>query len=413
MSVQQVFTQLRRHLVIALCICGIITINSQSYATENKSHLNIAIISSDQSAAKSLAEKIKRTSDTASQPAKQIDIEWRGGEEKKRYGVTINTLAVEVEIANHTLSLSPFSDTYEISKRRITGEFQADLAIMLVPADSEANQEEMQKLFNAIEAANAPQTIVFFDSAKKTTMTMRFKRETVLPILHSLEGPELPTITGSIAGSSDDPAIIQALIDTINKIPAKKAAKDGSFLMPIEDVFSISGRGTVVTGRIGRGTIKVNEEVEIVGMRDTAKTTCTGVEISRKLLDEGETGDNVGILLHGTKRDEVERGQVLSKPGSIKPHTKFQADIYLLKKEEGGRHAPITNEYRPQFYIRTADVTGSIQLPEGTAKVQPGEIISTTVTLDRPMALENELRFAIREKDRTVGAGIITKTIEQ
>lgn len=411
MSVQQVFSQLRRHLVIALCICGIITINNQSYAgakekfSAPKSHLNIAIISSDLTAAKSLAEKIKHTSDTASRPEEQVEIEW-SGEQQKSYGVTINTLAVEVEIANHTLALSPVNDTDEISKQKITGEFQADLAIMLVTADSAANPVEMQKLFNAKKAANAPQTIVFFDFAKKTTML--FKHETILSILHSLDGPELSTI----AGPSDEPKTIQALIDTINKIPAKKAAKHSSFLMAIEDVFSISGRGTVVTGRIERGTIKVGEEVEIVGLRDTAKTICTGVEMLRKLLNEGKAGDNVGILLRNTKKEDVERGQVLSKPGSIKPHTKFQADIYLLKKEEGGRHTPIANVYKPDFYIRTVAATGSIQLPEGTEKVQPGESISTTVTLDRPMALEKELRFTIQEDGRSVGAGIITKIIE-
>ena len=194
--------------------------------------------------------------------------------------------------------------------------------------------------------------------------------------------------------------------------PEPERAVDGDFLMPVEDVFSISGRGTVVTGRIERGIVKVGEEIEIVGIKDTATTTCTGVEMFRKLLDEGQAGDNVGVLLRGTKREEVERGQVLCKPGSIKPHTKFEAEVYVLSKDEGGRHTPFFNGYRPQFYFRTTDVTGACDLPEGTEMVMPGDNVQMTVTLIAPIAMEDGLRFAIREGGRTVGAGVVAKVIE-
>jgi elongation factor Tu len=206
---------------------------------------------------------------------------------------------------------------------------------------------------------------------------------------------------------------IQKLIAAMDDyIPEPERAIDGAFLMPIEDVFSISGRGTVVTGRVERGIVKVGEEVEIVGIHDTVKTTVTGVEMFRKLLDQGQAGDNVGVLLRGTKRDEVERGQVLCKPGSIKPHTKFEAEVYILSKDEGGRHTPFFNGYRPQFYFRTTDVTGSCDLPEGTEMVMPGDNVAMTVSLIAPIAMEEGLRFAIREGGRTVGAGVVAKVIE-
>jgi elongation factor Tu len=206
---------------------------------------------------------------------------------------------------------------------------------------------------------------------------------------------------------------IMKLADALDSyIPQPKRALDGPFLMPVEDVFSISGRGTVVTGRVERGMIKVGEEIEIVGLKPTVKTVCTGVEMFRKLLDQGQAGDNVGILLRGTKREEVERGQVLAKPGSITPHTKFTAEIYVLSKEEGGRHTPFFNGYRPQFYFRTTDVTGSIELPKGTEMVMPGDNVSIVVSLIQPIAMEEGLRFAIREGGRTVGAGVVAKVIE-
>src|SRR5690606_8815904 len=236
---------------------------------------------------------------------------------------------------------------------------------------------------------------------------------------YDFPGDDTPIIKGSakLALDGDEgplgaQAIMQLAEALDSYIPTPERAVDGAFLMPVEDVFSISGRGTVVTGRIERGRVKVGEEIEIVGIHDTVKTTCTGVEMFRKLLDQGEAGDNVGVLLRGTKRDEVERGQVLAKPGSITPHTKFEAEVYVLSKEEGGRHTPFFNGYRPQFYFRTTDVTGACDLPEGVEMVMPGDNVQMTVSLISPIAMEEGLRFAIREGGRTVGAGVVSKIIE-
>jgi elongation factor Tu len=237
---------------------------------------------------------------------------------------------------------------------------------------------------------------------------------------YEFPGDDTPIIVGSAlqALNGEDPegfgqASVVKLVETLDEyIPEPERAVDQPFLMPIEDVFSISGRGTVVTGRVERGIINVGDEIEIVGIKDTTKTTCTGVEMFRKLLDEGQAGDNVGILLRGTKREEVERGQVLCKPGSIKPHTKFECEVYVLSKDEGGRHTPFFNGYRPQFYFRTTDVTGACDLPEGIEMVMPGDNVKMTVTLIAPIAMEEGLRFAIREGGRTVGAGVVAKIIE-
>ena len=236
---------------------------------------------------------------------------------------------------------------------------------------------------------------------------------------YDFPGDDTPVIIGSALkalegdkGDIGEGAILKLAAALDSYIPEPKRALDGTFLMPVEDVFSISGRGTVVTGRIERGIVKVGDEIEIVGLKPTIKTICTGVEMFRKLLDQGQAGDNVGVLLRGTKREEVERGQVLAKPGSITPHTKFAAEIYVLSKDEGGRHTPFFNGYRPQFYFRTTDVTGSIELPEGTEMVMPGDNISITVALIQPIAMEEGLRFAIREGGRTVGAGVVSKVIE-
>jgi elongation factor Tu len=236
---------------------------------------------------------------------------------------------------------------------------------------------------------------------------------------YEFPGDDIPIIKGSALkalqgdqGDLGEPAIFR-LADALDSyIPEPKRALDGAFLMPVEDVFSISGRGTVVTGRVERGIVKVGEELEIVGIKPTLKTTCTGVEMFRKLLDQGQAGDNVGVLLRGTKREEVERGQVLAKPGSITPHTKFTAEIYVLGKDEGGRHTPFFQGYRPQFYFRTTDVTGAVELPAGTEMVMPGDNVSITVNLIAPIAMEEGLRFAIREGGRTVGAGVVAKIIE-
>jgi elongation factor Tu len=236
---------------------------------------------------------------------------------------------------------------------------------------------------------------------------------------YDFPGDDTPIIKGSAlkALEGDQSPIgapaVQKLVETLDEyIPEPERAIDGAFLMPIEDVFSISGRGTVVTGRVERGIVKVGEEVEIVGIKDTTKTTCTGVEMFRKLLDEGRAGENVGVLLRGTKRDEVERGQVLAKPGTIKPHTKFEAEVYVLSKDEGGRHTPFFKGYRPQFYFRTTDVTGACELPEGVEMVMPGDNVKMEVTLIAPIAMDEGLRFAIREGGRTVGAGVVAKIIE-
>jgi elongation factor Tu len=236
---------------------------------------------------------------------------------------------------------------------------------------------------------------------------------------YEFPGDDTPIIKGSakLALEGDKGELgegsIMALAEALDSyIPEPKRAVDGAFLMPIEDVFSISGRGTVVTGRVERGIVKVGDEIEIIGIRPTVKTTCTGVEMFRKLLDQGQAGDNVGVLLRGTKREDVERGQVLAKPGSITPHTKFECEVYVLSKDEGGRHTPFFNNYRPQFYFRTTDVTGSVVLPEGTEMVMPGDNVKMIVTLIAPIAMEQGLRFAIREGGRTVGAGVVAKVIE-
>ena len=236
---------------------------------------------------------------------------------------------------------------------------------------------------------------------------------------YEFPGDDTPIIIGSALkalegdeGEQGTPSVIKLVEAMDSFIPEPERAIDGDFLMPVEDVFSISGRGTVVTGRIDRGIVKVGDEVEIVGIKDTEKTICTGVEMFRKLLDQGQAGDNVGVLLRGTKREEVERGQVLAKPGSITPHTKFEAEVYVLTKEEGGRHTPFFKGYRPQFYFRTTDVTGAVELPEGTEMVMPGDNIQMKVELIAPIAMEDGLRFAIREGGRTVGAGVVAKIIE-
>ncbi|MGD8875683.1 MAG: elongation factor Tu, partial [Gammaproteobacteria bacterium] len=236
---------------------------------------------------------------------------------------------------------------------------------------------------------------------------------------YDFPGDDTPIVTGSalkaLEGDTSEigvPSILKLVEEMDRYIPEPERAVDGDFLMPVEDVFSISGRGTVVTGRIERGVIKVGEEIAIVGIKDTQKTTCTGVEMFRKLLDEGRAGDNVGVLLRGTKREDVERGQVLAKPGSITPHTKFEAEVYVLSKDEGGRHTPFFNGYRPQFYFRTTDVTGACDLPEGVEMVMPGDNVKMTVSLIAPIAMEEGLRFAVREGGRTVGAGVVSKIIE-
>ena len=304
----------------------------------------------------------------------------------------------------------------------ITGAAQMDGAILVVSAADGPMPQTREHILLARQVG-VPYIVVYMnkadmvDDAELTELVEMEVRE--LLTKYQFPGDDTPIVIGSalkaLEGDQSDigePSIIKLAAALDSFIPEPKRAIDGSFIMPVEDVFSISGRGTVVTGRVERGVVKVGEELEIVGLKATTKTVCTGVEMFRKLLDQGQAGDNVGVLLRGTKREEVERGQVLSQPGSITPHTKFTAEIYVLSKEEGGRHTPFFQGYRPQFYFRTTDVTGAVELPAGTEMIMPGDNVSVTVTLIAPIACEEGLRFAIREGGRTVGAGVVAKIIE-
>jgi elongation factor Tu len=304
----------------------------------------------------------------------------------------------------------------------ITGAAQMDGAILVVSAADGPMPQTREHILLARQVG-VPFIVVYLNKADmvddKELLDLVEMEVRELLSKYDFPGDKTPIVIGSalkaLEGDKSDmgEGSIFKLAEALDSyIPLPKRALDQPFLMPVEDVFSISGRGTVVTGRVERGIVKVSEEIEIVGLKPTQKTVCTGVEMFRKLLDEGQAGDNIGVLLRGTKREEVERGQVLAKPGSITPHTKFQAEVYVLSKEEGGRHTPFFNGYRPQFYFRTTDVTGSAELPAGTEMVMPGDNVSITVTLIAPIAMEEGLRFAIREGGRTVGAGVVTKVIE-
>jgi elongation factor Tu len=304
----------------------------------------------------------------------------------------------------------------------ITGAAQMDGAILVVSA-ADGPMPQTREHILLSRQVGVPYIVVFLNKADMVddAELLELVEMEVRELLDAYEfpGDDTPIVVGSalkaLEGDTSDigvPAIMKLVEAMDAYIPEPERAVDGDFLMPVEDVFSISGRGTVVTGRVERGIVKVGDEVAIVGIRDTVKTTVTGVEMFRKLLDQGQAGDNVGVLLRGTKRDDVERGQVLAKPGSITPHTHFEAEVYVLTKEEGGRHTPFFNGYRPQFYFRTTDVTGAVDLPEGTEMVMPGDNIKVTVKLIAPIAMEEGLRFAIREGGRTVGAGVVSKVIE-
>ena len=342
--------------------------------------------------------------------------------EEKARGITINTAHVEYETANRHYAHVDCPGHADYVKNMITGAAQMDGAILVCSAADGPMPQTREHILLARQVG-VPYIVVFLnkadmvDDAELLELVEMEVRE--LLSKYDFPGDDTPIIHGSakLALEGDqspigEPAILK-LADALDSyIPMPERAIDGTFLMPVEDVFSISGRGTVVTGRIERGIVKVGDEIEIVGIKPTLKTICTGVEMFRKLLDQGQAGDNVGVLLRGTKREEVERGQVLSKSGSIKPHTKFTAEIYVLGKDEGGRHTPFFQGYRPQFYFRTTDVTGAVELPEGTEMVMPGDNVSITVTLIAPIAMEDGLRFAIREGGRTVGAGVVAKIIE-
>ena len=341
--------------------------------------------------------------------------------EEKARGITINTAHVEYETANRHYAHVDCPGHADYIKNMITGAAQMDGAILVCSAADGPMPQTREHILLARQVG-VPYIIVFLnkcdlvDDAELLELVEMEVRE--LLSKYEFPGDDLPIIKGSArmalegaAGEMGEECIIRLAEALDTYIPTPERAVDGAFLMPVEDVFSISGRGTVVTGRVERGIIKVGEEIEIVGIVDTVKTTCTGVEMFRKLLDQGQAGDNVGLLLRGTKREDVQRGQVLAKPGSIKPHNHFTGEIYVLSKDEGGRHTPFFNNYRPQFYFRTTDVTGSIELPADKEMVMPGDNVSITVKLIAPIAMEEGLRFAIREGGRTVGAGVVAKIL--
>ena len=352
-------------------------------------------------------------------PFDEID---KAPEEKAR-GITIATAHVEYETENRHYAHVDCPGHADYIKNMITGAAQMDGAILVVGADDGPMPQTREHILLARQVG-VPSIVVFLnkcdmvDDEELIELVELEMRE--LLSKYEFPGDDIPIIKGSALkalesddSDSDDVKAIFELMDAIDSyIPEPVRDTEKPFLMPIEDVFSISGRGTVVTGRVDRGIVKVGDEVELVGIRDTMKTVCTGVEMFRKILDQGQAGDNIGVLIRGTKRDEVERGQVVAKPGSITPHTKFKAEAYILTKEEGGRHTPFFNGYRPQFYFRTTDVTGVTTLPEGVEMVMPGDNVAMEVVLITPIAMEKELRFAIREGGRTVGAGVISEIIE-
>ena len=348
----------------------------------------------------------------------QID---KAPEEKER-GITISTAHVEYETDNRHYAHVDCPGHADYVKNMITGAAQMDGAILVVNAADGPMPQTREHILLARQVG-VPALVVYMNKVDQVDdkELIDLVEMEVRELLTSYEfpGDTTPIIKGSalaaVEGRDDEigkNSIMELMKAVDEHIPQPDRPKDKPFLMPVEDVFSISGRGTVVTGRIEQGVIKVGEEIEILGIRDAQKTTCTGVEMFRKLLDSGEAGDNVGVLLRGTKREEVERGQVLAVPGSIKPHTKFKAEAYVLKKEEGGRHTPFFSNYRPQFYFRTTDVTGTIKLPDGTEMVMPGDNITMEVTLLSPIAMDKGLKFAIREGGRTVGAGVVAEIIE-
>lgn len=341
--------------------------------------------------------------------------------EEKARGITINTAHVEYETENRHYAHVDCPGHADYIKNMITGAAQMDGAILVVAASDGPMPQTREHILLARQVG-VPYIVVFLnkcdmvDDEELLELVEMEVRE--LLSQYDFPGDDIPLIRGSALkalegdqGPFGEEAIHKLAAALDSYIPQPERAVDGAFLMPVEDVFSISGRGTVVTGRVERGIVKVGDEIEIVGLKDTVKTVCTGVEMFRKLLDQGQAGDNVGLLLRGTKREDVERGQVLAKPGSITPHTKFEAEIYVLSKDEGGRHTPFFSNYRPQFYFRTTDVTGAVSLPEGVEMVMPGDNIRISVELIAPIAMEEGLRFAVREGGRTVGAGVVSKVL--
>jgi elongation factor Tu len=387
----------------------------------NKPHCNIGTIGHVDHGKTSLTAAItKILAETGGATYTAYDQIDKAPEEKAR-GITISTAHVEYETANRHYAHVDCPGHADYVKNMITGAAQMDGAILVVSASDGPMPQTREHILLARQVG-VPSLVVFMnkvdmvDDPELLDLVELEVRE--LLSKYEFPGDDIPIIRGSalmaLEGKSDEigkQSVLKLMEAVDSYIPQPERPKDRPFLMPVEDVFSISGRGTVVTGRVERGIVKVGEEVEIVGLRPTVKTVVTGVEMFRKLLDQGEAGDNIGALLRGTKREEVERGQVLAHPGSITPHTKFQAEAYILTKEEGGRHTPFFSNYRPQFYFRTTDVTGMVHLPEGTEMVMPGDNISMQVELIAPIAMDEGLRFAIREGGKTVGAGVVAKII--
>ena len=388
----------------------------------NKPHVNVGTIGHIDHGKTTLTAAITRVLSTKGQASFTAFDEIDKAPEEKERGITIATAHVEYETANRHYAHVDCPGHADYIKNMITGAAQMDGAILVVGADDGPMPQTREHILLARQVG-VPAMVVFLnkcdmvDDPELIELVDMELRE--LLDKYEFPGDDTPIIQGSALKALENPedeAMTKCIWDLMEAvdtfIPEPQRDVDKPFLMPVEDVFSISGRGTVATGRVERGVIKVGEEVEIVGIKDTQKTTCTGVEMFRKLLDQGQAGDNIGALLRGVKREDIERGQVLAKPGSITPHTKFKAEGYILTKEEGGRHTPFFNGYRPQFYFRTTDVTGIVTLPEGVEMVMPGDNISFTGTLITPIAMEKELRFAIREGGRTVGAGVISEIVE-
>ena len=395
---------------------------SKEKFVRNKPHCNIGTIGHVDHGKTTLTAAITKVlSETGGAQAIAYDQIDKAPEEKER-GITISTAHVEYETEKRHYAHVDCPGHADYVKNMITGAAQMDGAILVCSAADGPMPQTREHILLARQVG-VPHIVVYLNKAdqvddKELTDLVEMEIRELLS-KYDFPGDDVPIVSGSalkaIEGDSSEIGVpsIEKLVEEMDKfIPVPERPVDQTFLMPIEDVFSISGRGTVVTGRIERGKVNVGEEIEIVGIRDTQKTTCTGVEMFRKLLDEGVAGDNVGVLLRGTKREEVERGQVLCVPGSIKPHTKFECEVYVLSKDEGGRHTPFFGNYRPQFYFRTTDVTGAIELPKDVEMVMPGDNVKMNVELITPIALEQGLKFAIREGGKTVGAGVVSKIVE-
>jgi len=388
----------------------------------NKPHVNVGTIGHVDHGKTTLTAALTKVMAEAMGGEVKAFAEIDNAPEERERGITIATSHVEYESETRHYAHVDCPGHADYVKNMITGAAQMDGAILVCSA-ADGPMPQTREHILLSRQVGVPYIVVFLNKADmvddEELLELVEMEVRELLDMYEFPGDDTPIVTGSalkaLEGDTSEigvPSVLKLVEALDTYIPLPERAVDGDFLMPVEDVFSISGRGTVVTGRIERGIINVGEEIAIVGVKDTVTTTCTGVEMFRKLLDQGEAGDNVGILLRGTKREDVERGQVLAKPGSITPHTHFEAEVYVLGKDEGGRHTPFFNGYRPQFYFRTTDVTGACDLPEGVEMVMPGDNVQMTVKLINPIAMEDGLRFAIREGGRTVGAGVVAKIIE-